>query len=92
MKLPYSVDDYDLQMKYYFRDVSSLLDVSADEDFKASHVEATPDVRLGPDNRRPHLGRGLPRGWEARQSWCRRGEPAVLIRGAVRHTSLGQAC
>lgn len=42
MKLPYSVDDHDFQIKYYFRDVSSLLRVSADEDFKAPHVEATP--------------------------------------------------
>lgn len=70
MKLSYSVDDHDLQIEYLFRDVSSLLGVSADDDFKALHVEATPYVRLGPDNRRPHLDRGLPRGREARQRWC----------------------
>lgn len=46
MKPPYSVDDHDLQIEDYFRDVSSLLRVSADEDFKALHVETTPYVRL----------------------------------------------
>lgn len=46
MKLPYSIDDHDLQIEYYFRDVSSLLAVSVDEDFKALHVEAAPYVRL----------------------------------------------
>lgn len=46
MKLPYSIDDHDLQIEYLFRNVSSLLGVSADDDFKALHVEATPYVRL----------------------------------------------
>lgn len=46
MKLPYAIDDHDLQIEYYFKDVSSLLAVSADEDFKALHVEAAPYVRL----------------------------------------------
>lgn len=46
MKLPYAIDDHDLQIEYYFRDVSSLLAVSANEGFKALHVEATPYVRL----------------------------------------------
>lgn len=46
MKLPYSIDNHDLQIEYYFRDVSSLLAVSGDEGFKALHVEATPYVRL----------------------------------------------
>ncbi|ROV89111.1 hypothetical protein VMCG_09863 [Cytospora schulzeri] len=46
MKLPYAIDDHDLQIEYYFKDVSSLLAVSADEEFKALHVEATPYVRL----------------------------------------------
>lgn len=46
MKLPYIIDKHDLQIEYYFRDVSSLLAVSADEDFKALHIEATPFVRL----------------------------------------------
>lgn len=46
MKLPYSIDNHDLQIEYYFRDVSSLLAVSDDEGFKALHVEATPYVRL----------------------------------------------
>lgn len=46
MKLPYIIDKHDVQIEYYFRDVSSLLAVSADEDFKALHIEATPFVRL----------------------------------------------
>ncbi|KAK7741260.1 hypothetical protein SLS63_000813 [Diaporthe eres] len=46
LKLPYGVDDHDLQIEYYFRDLSSLLAVSADEGFKALHVEGTPYVRL----------------------------------------------
>lgn len=46
MRLPYAIDGHDLQIEYYFRDVSSLLAVSADEDFKALHVEAAPYVRL----------------------------------------------
>ncbi|KAG6361962.1 hypothetical protein INS49_010191 [Diaporthe citri] len=46
MKLPYAIDDHDLQIEYYFRGVSSLLAVSGDEGFKALHVEATPYVRL----------------------------------------------
>lgn len=46
MNLPYSIEDNDLQIEYYSRDVSSLLAVSADEDFKALHVEAAPYVRL----------------------------------------------
>ena len=46
MKLPYTIDDHDLQIEYYFRDVSSLLAVSADEGFKELHVEAIPYVRL----------------------------------------------
>ena len=46
MKVPYGIDEHDLLIEYYFKDVSSLLDLSADEDFKALHVEATPYVRL----------------------------------------------
>ncbi|KAL2287367.1 hypothetical protein FJTKL_05841 [Diaporthe vaccinii] len=46
MKLPYAVDDHDFQIEYYFRDVSSLLAVSADQGFKALHVEGAPYVRL----------------------------------------------
>lgn len=46
MKLPYAIDDHDLQIEYYFRDVSALLAVSGDEGFKALHVEASPYVRL----------------------------------------------
>ena len=35
MKLPYKVNDHDLEIEYYFKDVASLLALSADEDFKA---------------------------------------------------------
>lgn len=46
MKLPYAIDDHDMTIEYYFRDVSSLLAVSGDERFKALHAEGTPYVRL----------------------------------------------
>ncbi|ROW18109.1 hypothetical protein VPNG_00187 [Cytospora leucostoma] len=46
LKLPYGIDDHDLQIEYYFKDVSSLLAVSADEEFANLHIEATPYVRL----------------------------------------------
>lgn len=46
MKLPYTIDDHDMQIEYYFRDVNSLLAVSADEQFTALHVEAAPYARL----------------------------------------------
>ena len=46
MKLPYQVNDHDLEIEYYFKDVASLLPVSADEDFKALHVEAVPYIRM----------------------------------------------
>ncbi|RYP74292.1 hypothetical protein DL771_003113 [Monosporascus sp. 5C6A] len=46
MKLPYAIDNHDLMIEYYFKDVSSLLAVSADKDFKDLHVEASPYVQL----------------------------------------------
>lgn len=38
--LPWKVDDHDMVIEYYFRNVSELLAVSADADFKALHVDA----------------------------------------------------
>lgn len=46
MKLPYPVNNHDMEIEYYFKDVESLLRVSADEGFKALHVECEPYVDL----------------------------------------------
>ncbi|KAI0539809.1 hypothetical protein GGR58DRAFT_463532 [Xylaria digitata] len=46
MKLPYKINDYDLQIEYYFKDVASLIAISGDEGFKALHVECEPYVDL----------------------------------------------
>ncbi|KAK8009251.1 hypothetical protein PG991_011802 [Apiospora marii] len=46
MKLPYPVNSHDMEIEYYFQDVASLLAVSADEGFKALHVECEPYVDL----------------------------------------------
>ncbi|KAK8094856.1 hypothetical protein PG997_001541 [Apiospora hydei] len=46
MKLPYPVSTHDLEIEYYFRDVASLLAVSADAGFRALHVECEPYVDL----------------------------------------------
>lgn len=46
MKLPYNVNDHDLEIEYYFKDVASLLALSADEGFKALHVECVPYVDI----------------------------------------------
>ncbi|KAK8004847.1 hypothetical protein PG990_010884 [Apiospora arundinis] len=46
LKLPYQLSTHDMEIEYYFKDVASLLAVSADEDFKALHVECEPYVDL----------------------------------------------
>lgn len=46
MKLPYKINDYDPQIEYYFKDVSSLIAISGDEGFKVLHVECEPYVDL----------------------------------------------
>ncbi|KAF7169814.1 hypothetical protein CNMCM5623_002426 [Aspergillus felis] len=46
LKLPWKIDDHDVTIEYYFTDVSALLAVSADEEFKALHVDAEKFVRL----------------------------------------------
>lgn len=46
MKLPYQLSTHDMEIEYYFKDVASLLAVSADEDFKALHIECEPYVDL----------------------------------------------
>ncbi|KAK7755708.1 hypothetical protein SLS62_002319 [Diatrype stigma] len=45
LKLPYPVTENDMLIEYYFKDLDSLLAISADEDFKALHVEAEPYIR-----------------------------------------------
>ncbi|KAK8070279.1 hypothetical protein PG994_006895 [Apiospora phragmitis] len=42
MKLPYTSSTHDMEIEYYFKEVASLLAVSADEDFKALHIECEP--------------------------------------------------
>lgn len=44
MELPYKVNNHDLEIEYYFKDVAALLAISADEDFKALHVECEPYI------------------------------------------------
>ncbi|KAH9903786.1 hypothetical protein F4778DRAFT_99637 [Xylariomycetidae sp. FL2044] len=46
MKMPYKINDHDIEIEYYFRDVGCLLALSADKDFKALHVECEPYVDL----------------------------------------------
>ncbi|KAL1616302.1 hypothetical protein SLS56_011466 [Neofusicoccum ribis] len=46
LKLPWPTDEHDVIIEYYFKDVSSLLNISADEDFKALHVECEPFIRM----------------------------------------------
>ncbi|OTB01610.1 hypothetical protein M426DRAFT_25504 [Hypoxylon sp. CI-4A] len=46
MKLPYQINNHDLEIEYYFKNVDPLLAISADEDFKALHVECEPYVDL----------------------------------------------
>ncbi|KAI0193881.1 hypothetical protein F4808DRAFT_354542 [Astrocystis sublimbata] len=46
MKLPYKLNDHDLQIEYYVKDVSSLLAISGDEGFRALHVECEPYVDI----------------------------------------------
>ncbi|KAI1073634.1 hypothetical protein F5B20DRAFT_497604 [Whalleya microplaca] len=53
LKLPNAIDEHDLRIEYYFKDVSTLLAISADEDFKALHVECYPYIRV--DNSTVHL-------------------------------------
>ncbi|KAI1464435.1 uncharacterized protein F4812DRAFT_443399 [Daldinia caldariorum] len=45
MKTPYKVNDHDLEIEYYFKDVATLLAVSADQEFKDLHLESEPYVR-----------------------------------------------
>ncbi|KAL9621008.1 MAG: hypothetical protein Q9160_004526 [Pyrenula sp. 1 TL-2023] len=42
MQLPYPIDEHDLMIEFYFRNVDSLLAISADEDFKNLHTECEP--------------------------------------------------
>ncbi|KAI9035220.1 EthD domain-containing protein [Aspergillus affinis] len=46
LKLPWKIDDHDVTIEFYFTDVSTLLAVSADEEFKALHVDSENFVRL----------------------------------------------
>ncbi|KAK6215891.1 hypothetical protein LQW54_004071 [Pestalotiopsis sp. IQ-011] len=46
MKMPYTVNDHDLEIEYYFKDVASLLALSADQDFKDLHAECVPYVNI----------------------------------------------
>lgn len=46
MKLPYPIDDHDLIIEFYFKDVDALLAISADDDFKALHIECDPYLKL----------------------------------------------
>lgn len=46
MKLPYPVNSHDMEIEYYFKDVESLIKVSAEPDFKALHAECEPYVDL----------------------------------------------
>ncbi|KAI0155703.1 hypothetical protein BJ166DRAFT_626806 [Pestalotiopsis sp. NC0098] len=46
MKMPYKVNDHDLEIEYYFKDVASLLALSADQDFKDLHAECVPYVNI----------------------------------------------
>ncbi|KAI1323052.1 hypothetical protein F5Y16DRAFT_403832 [Xylariaceae sp. FL0255] len=46
MKTPYQVNKHDLEIEYYFKDVANLQAVSADDDFKALHLESEPYVYL----------------------------------------------
>ncbi|KAI1810344.1 hypothetical protein GGS20DRAFT_594769 [Poronia punctata] len=50
LNLPYKLNDYDLQIEYYFKDVESLLGISGDKDFKVLHGEAEPYVDLTTTN------------------------------------------
>ncbi|KAI5928490.1 hypothetical protein F4810DRAFT_705431 [Camillea tinctor] len=45
MKTPYKVNDHDLKIECYFKDVANLLAVSADEEFKKLHIDSEPYVR-----------------------------------------------
>ncbi|EMR67563.1 hypothetical protein MGN70_009731 [Eutypa lata] len=45
MKTPYKVNNHDLEIEYYFKDVAHLLAVSADQEFKDLHLESEPYVR-----------------------------------------------
>ncbi|KAI0162089.1 hypothetical protein GGR57DRAFT_453112 [Xylariaceae sp. FL1272] len=45
MKTPYKVNNHDLEIEYYFKDIATLLAVSADDEFKALHLESEPYVR-----------------------------------------------
>ncbi|KAF2995015.1 hypothetical protein E8E14_003242 [Neopestalotiopsis sp. 37M] len=46
LKLPYEINDHDLEIEYYFKDAATLLALSADEDFKALHIECVPYVNI----------------------------------------------
>lgn len=46
MKMPYKVNDHDLEIEYYFKDVASLLALSGDQDFKDLHAECVPYVNI----------------------------------------------
>ncbi|KAI0473628.1 hypothetical protein GGR56DRAFT_676111 [Xylariaceae sp. FL0804] len=45
LNTPYRVNEHDLEIEYYFKDVANLHAVSADEEFRALHLEAKPYVR-----------------------------------------------
>lgn len=44
MGTPYQVNIHDLEIEYYFKDVASVLAVSADQEFKELHLESEPYV------------------------------------------------
>jgi hypothetical protein len=46
LQLPWKIDDHDVTIEFYFTDVSALLAVSADQDFKDLHVDTEKFIRL----------------------------------------------
>ncbi|KAJ3571905.1 hypothetical protein NPX13_g5219 [Xylaria arbuscula] len=44
MKTPYQVNTHDLEIEYYFKDIATLLALSADPQFKELHLESEPYV------------------------------------------------
>jgi hypothetical protein len=45
LQLPWKIDDHDVTIEFYFTNVSALLAVSADQDFKDLHVDTEKFIR-----------------------------------------------
>ncbi|KAJ6785631.1 hypothetical protein PWT90_00504 [Aphanocladium album] len=46
LKLPWSIDEHDVIIEYYYKDIEQMLAISGDNDFKAMHVECEPYINM----------------------------------------------